>query len=110
MEGVSVLGPIIGRSPYRELAFSDQVQYRSVDDGRYHLILDGLRWSFEIFDTESDPLEQHDLVTTEPDRAMEFEARLKDWLGDTGQWEHFDMTLRAGEKQEDELRALGYLE
>lgn len=110
MEGVSLLGPIMGRSPYREFAFSDQVQYRSVDDGRYHLILDGLRWSFEIFDTQSDPLEQHDLVRTEPDRAVEFEARLRDWLVDTGQWEHFDMTLRAGEKQEDELRALGYLE
>jgi len=28
----------------------------------------------------------------------------------TGQWEHFDMTLRAAREHEDQLRALGYLE
>ncbi len=110
MEGISLLGPLTGQTPYRDFAFSDQVHYRSVDDGRHHLILDGLRWKYELFDTASDPLEQHDLVTTDPGRAMEFEARLKKWLTDTGQWKHFDMTLRAAEQQKDQLRALGYLE
>lgn len=110
MEGLSLLGPIAGTRPFRDFAFSDQVGYRSVDDGRFHLILDGLQWSFALYDIRSDPLEQHDLVRTERDRAEDLEARLKTWLENTGQWEHFDMTLRAAEEQHDQLRALGYLE
>jgi len=110
MEGISLLGPIAGVDAFRDFAFSDQVGYRSIDDGRFHLILDGLRWRYALYDTDSDPFEQHDLVDIEPDLARDFEARLKVWLENTGQWEHFDMTLRAAEKQQDQLRALGYLE
>jgi len=106
----STCGRSLRARPPRNLAFSDQERYRSVDDGRYHLVLDGMEWSFTLFDARSDPLEQHDILETEPDRAARFEHALTRWLDDTGQWEHFDMTLRAAKEHEDQLRALGYLE
>jgi len=110
MEGVNLRPLLEGATPPRDLAFSDQERYRSVDDGNYHLILDGMEWSFSLFETRSDPLEQHNLYTTDPDRATRFEGALTKWLEDSGQWDHFDMTLRAAKEHEDQLRALGYLE
>ncbi len=110
MDGVSLLRPLLGKAPFRGVAFSDQVGYRSVDDGHYQLILDGLEWSFALYDTAADPLEQHDLVDVEPDRAVALEVRLEQWMKETGQWKHFDMTLRAAQQHEEQLRALGYLD
>jgi len=110
MDGISLLDPIAGRTSFAEFAFSDQVQYRSVDDGRWQLILDGFEWSFTLFDTAADPLESTNLVDIEAARAAALGRRLEQWLHDTGQWDHFDMTLRAAKRHEDQLRALGYLE
>lgn len=110
MEGVSLLPPIFGVTSSSTIAHSDQERYRSVDDGRYHLILDGLKWHFELFDTEVDPLEQRDLLAAEPEVGQTLQIELESWLNDSGQWEHFEMTLRAAKQHEDQLRALGYLE
>ena len=58
-EGVSLRPLIEGRGKDKRYAFADQGQYRSVDDGRYHLILDGATNTLQLFDLAADPLEQH---------------------------------------------------
>ncbi len=110
MEGTSLMPMIEGADASRGFAFSDQSKYRSVDDGRFHLILDGLDSSVTLYDTHADPLELENLYTGGHPRFKPLVSALDDWLNKTGQRVRFDLALAAAKAQEDQLRALGYLE
>ena len=110
MEGISLRPVLEGGTSATTIAFSDQERYRSSDNGRFHLVFDGLGWEFTLFDTHADPFEQRNLLETHSREAKCLEDALNHWLVETGQWEHFDITLRAAEAQHEQLRALGYLE
>jgi arylsulfatase len=109
LEGASLLPLLEEREPSRRYAFSDQREYRSADDGRFHLILDGEDSTKTLFDLRSDPLEQHDLYSVDHPEVNRLSDALNRWLHDTDQWDRFDEALAAGRAKEEELRALGYL-
>ena len=109
-EGTSLLPLLEGREPERVFAFADQREYRSADDGRFHLILNGESGAATLFDLRSDPGEQHDLFRTDHPEALRLSEALNGWLTDTGQLMRFDEELAAARAKEEELRALGYLE
>jgi arylsulfatase len=110
LEGTSLLPLLEGREPSRKFAFSDQREYRSADDGRFHLILNGEDGKVTLFDLRSDPLEQHDLFRTDHPEVERLSDALNGWLTETGQLMRFDEELAAARAKEEELRALGYLE
>jgi len=110
LEGTSLLPLLEGREPSRKFAFSDQREYRSADDGRFHLILDGEDGKVTLFDLCADPGEQSDLFRTDHPEARRLSDALNGWLTDTGQLMRFDEELAAAKAKEEELRALGYLE
>ena len=110
MEGVSLRPLIDGSGGSRPYAFADQSKYRGVDDGRFHLILDGVENTYELYDTHTDPLEQENLASRDESQTERLAGELNDWLRATGQWVRFDHALAAGKAQEEQLRALGYLE
>jgi arylsulfatase len=109
-EGASLLPVLAGGKPSREFAFADQREYRSADDGRFHLVFNGEDGTATLFDLRSDPGEQRDLFSTDHPEARRLSDALNGWLTDTGQLMHFDEELAAARAKEEELRALGYLE
>jgi arylsulfatase A-like enzyme len=109
-EGTSLLPVLEGNEPLRDFAFADQREYRSADDGRFHLVFNGEDGTATLFDLRSDPGEQSDLFSTDHPEARRLSDALNGWLTDTGQLMHFDKELAAARAKEEELRALGYLE
>ena len=109
-EGTSLLPVLEGREPEQIFAFADQIEYRSADDGRFHLIFNGEDGTATLFDLRSDPGEQRDLFSTDHPEAKRLSDALNGWLTDTGQLMRFDEELAAARAKEEELRALGYLE
>lgn len=91
-------------------AFSDQGKYRGADDGRFHLILDGVDRTFTLFDMVDDPGELQDLYATDHPDGARLSAELGDWLQRSGQWLRLEQALEAAAEKEEMLRALGYLE
>jgi arylsulfatase A-like enzyme len=110
LEGVSLRPLIEDREPTQIFAFADSGKYRAVDDGRWHLILDGVESSATFYDLRNDPLEQADLFAGGRPEVEKLSAALNRWLQDTGQWIRFDEALAVGKAKEEELRALGYLQ
>jgi arylsulfatase len=110
MEGVSLRSVVDGEGPGRTHAFADQVEYRSADDGRFHLVFNGLESTYALYDVRRDPLEQTDLFASHSDEARGLNLALETWLKETGQWDHFDLALVTAKAKEDQLRALGYLQ
>jgi arylsulfatase len=110
MEGTSLRPLMEGAEASRSFAYSDQSKYRGVDDGRFHLILDGLDSSVTLYDTHTDPLELENLYSGGHPRFTPLATALDDWLDETGQRVRFDLALAAAKAQEEQLRALGYLE
>ncbi|MDH3813441.1 MAG: sulfatase [Acidobacteriota bacterium] len=110
LEGTSLLPVLEGDGPSREFAFADQRAYRSADDGRFQLILNGENGVVTLYDLISDPLEQHDLFRSDHPELARLSDALNMWLTDTGQLMRFDEEIAAAKKKEEELRALGYLE
>jgi arylsulfatase A-like enzyme len=109
-EGTSLLPVLEGREPEKLFAFADQLEYRSADDGRFHLIFNGENETATLFDLRSDPGEQLDLFKPDHPEAIRLSEALNGWLADTGQLMRFDEELAAARAKEEELRALGYLE
>jgi arylsulfatase A-like enzyme len=109
-EGTSLLPVLEGREPEKLFAFADQLEYRSADDGRFHLIFNGENETATLFDLRSDPGEQLDLFRPDHPEAIRLSEALNGWLADTGQLMRFDEELAAARAKEEELRALGYLE
>jgi arylsulfatase A-like enzyme len=110
LEGTSLLPLFEGKEPSREFAFADQREYRSADDGRFHLVFNGNDGTATLFDLTSDPGEQFDLFRPDHPEALRLSEALNGWLTDTGQLLRFDEELAAARAKEEELRALGYLE
>jgi len=109
-KGTSLLPFIDERSTEIRYAFSNQSRYRSVDDGRFHLILDGVEGTFTLFDGLTDEVEQIDVFSESHPAVQSLALELDQWLDRTGQRVRFDLALAAAKAQEDQLRALGYLE
>ena len=109
-EGVSLLPVLEGREPAKVFAFADQREYRSADDGRFQLILNGDDGTATLFDLSADPGEQLDLFRPGDPEALRLSEALNGWLTDTDQLIRFDEQLAAARAKEEELRALGYLE
>jgi len=109
-EGTSLLAVLEGQEPERHFAFADQLEYRSADDGRFHLILNGEEGTATLFNLCEDPGEQLDLFRPDHPEAERLSEALNGWLADTGQLLRFEEELAAARAKEAELRALGYLE
>jgi len=109
-EGRSLLPLLDAPGGPAGFAFSDQTKYRGIDDGRFHLILDGLESTLTLYDTHLDPLEATDLFAGGHPRLDILTTELDTWLERTGQKAHFEAVLEASRVQEEQLRALGYLE
>jgi len=109
LEGVSLRSLFEGDEPLREYAYADQGKYRSVDDGRWHLILDGAESTATLFDLRTDPLEQRDLYSSNHNELNRLSEELNLWLDVTGQSLSFDEAVAANMAKVEELRALGYL-
>ncbi len=107
----SSLRPLIdGSQPSEPFAFAYQGRYRAAADARHHLILDGAEHSTTLYDVVSDPSEQHDLYAPGHPAVEALSAALNRWMEATGQLARFGEDLAAAQAQEDQLRALGYLE
>jgi arylsulfatase A-like enzyme len=109
-EGVSLVGVIGGEPPQRQYAYCDQSRFRSTDDGRWQLILNGEASTATLFNLPSDPLAQRDLFSGSHPEVERLSSALNLWLEETGQMLNFDAALAASKAKEEELRALGYLQ
>ena len=109
-EGRSLRSLIEGREESTLYAFSKQTEYRSADDGRFHLILDAKKDHFTLFDVRIDPLEQHDLYDPSHPGLGPLSAALDGWLEQTSTRMRLRDSIAADRAKEEELRALGYLE
>jgi len=110
LEGTSLRPLIEGRENRIQFAFAKQTQYRSSDDGRFHLILDSDKREFTLFDIKSDPLEQHDLWDKTHPEFGSLKSALDGWLEQTSKEMRLQESIAADRAKEEELRALGYLE
>ncbi len=109
-EGRSLRPLIEGRKLPTRHAFAKQTQYRSSDDGRFHLILDSDNDVFTLFDIRNDPLEQHDLYDPSHLEFRPLSDALFGWLEQTSQLQRLIESTAADRAKEEELRALGYLQ
>ena len=101
---------IEGRDESTLFAFAKQTEYRSVDDGRFHLILDVDKDHFTLFDLRIDPLEQDDLYDPSNLELGSLKTALDGWLEMTSRRLSLRQSLAADKAKEEELRALGYIE
>jgi arylsulfatase A-like enzyme len=92
------------------VAFSNQGKWRSIDDGKHKLLLDAKIVEPQLFDLHADPLEHRDLYGPEHPAALDLEPRLIRWLELTEGGVGGAKALDAGQKTEERLRALGYLQ
>ena len=110
-EGTSLKSLLEGRGPAAErFAFADGGRWKSVDDGRFHLIFDVVEDRAVLFDMWEDPLEQHDLFAADTPALEALVSNLDDWLKKTHQLVRLEETVAEAKAKEEELRALGYLE
>lgn len=109
-EGVSLVGAMRGEPSIQQYAYSDQSRYRSTDDGRWQLILNGEASTATLFNLRSDPLAKKDLFSGSHPEVERLSDALNLWLEETGQMLNFDAALAASKAKEEELRALGYLQ
>ncbi len=110
LEGTSLRSLLEHQKAANTFAFSDQGKYRSCDDGKLHLILDGVNSTAQLFDVRNDPLETTDISTSTDFAAEILGSVLYRWLRRTGQSIRFDEALALSKAKEEELRALGYLQ
>jgi len=89
-EGTSLLPLLEGKEPEQIFAFADQLELRSADDGRFHLIFNVEDGTATLFDLSSDPGELFDLFQSDHPEAMRLSDALDGWLTDTGQSMRFD--------------------
>jgi arylsulfatase len=110
LEGKSLRSLIEGREESTLFAFAKQTEYRSADDGRFHLILDAKKDHFTLFDLRIDPLEQEDLYDPSHPELGSLKAALDGWLEMTGRRLSLRQSIAVDKAKEEELRALGYIQ
>lgn len=110
LEGSSLRPLIDEHDGIERQAFAEAGRYRSVDDGRFHLIVDFKARTSSLFDLRADELEQSDLFHESHPEVGPLTTSLNSWLSATGQRFRIDETMAAAKAKEDELRALGYLQ
>jgi arylsulfatase len=110
LEGRSLRSRIEGVETQTRYAFAAQTEYRSSDDGRFHLILDLNENQSKLFDLSSDPLEQNDLFDPSHPELGPLRTALEAWLERTSRAKRLLESLAAARAKEGELRALGYIE
>jgi len=107
----SSLRPLIEKTEDgRGYAFSDQGRWRSADDGRSKLILDGLSLEYDLYDLINDPQELVASSDRDSPRARELDRQIEEWLRLTLGGSDLEESLAMAKKKHDELRALGYLQ
>jgi arylsulfatase A-like enzyme len=106
------LRPLVEGRPQRPpwVAFSGQGKWRSADDGRYKVIMDGVTLDEQLFDLRADPQEHHDLWAAHLREASVLDRRLREWLQETLRGFGRKRALEAARSKEEQLRALGYLQ
>lgn len=107
-EGKSLRPLIEGREQPTLYAFAEQTEYRSSDDGRFHLIFNADKNLFTLFDVGTDPLEQHNLYDPSHPELEPLRTALDGWFGSQGR--PLRDSVAADRAKEEELRALGYLQ
>jgi arylsulfatase len=110
LEGKSLRPLIEGREESTLFAFAKQTEYRSADDGRFHLILDAKKDHFTLFDLRIDPLEQDDLYDPSHPKLGSLKTALDGWLEMTDRRLTLLQSIAADKVKEEELRALGYIQ
>lgn len=76
LQGVSLRPGFSGQPLARQRPiFWEHEGNRAVRDGRWKLVAKGPRAPWELYDMEADRTEQHDLATTEPERAQAMAAQ-----------------------------------
>jgi arylsulfatase len=109
-EGKSLRPVIEGQDVSSLYAFSKQTEFRSSDNGQFHLILDTDNDRFTLFDIGKDPLEQSDLFDPVHPEFGPLKSALDGWLERTSKRMRLSESITADRAKEEELRALGYLE
>jgi len=109
LEGTSLLPRIHNDLNDQRFSFADYGRYRSVDDGRFKLVYDGISAKATLYDLRTDPGEQEDLYRPDHPEAQRLGHALNEWLRSSGQWQHFEQALEAAQENQEQLRALGYV-
>ncbi len=114
-EGVSLRPLIEHGRPLHPTTESLQYTLRSTTDGRAKLIFDSSRLPgalgrFALYDLLTDPTEQADRLTADPDTYRRLRARLEARLKKTEEDLSAAATLDAAQESERRLKALGYLQ
>lgn len=88
-------------------SYSTMGVYRSINDDRYKVILNLLDNSYQMFDLDTDPQEQTNILFENRHKFRRLRDQLLEWSrireGDA------DERIKAAEEIEKELRSLGYL-
>jgi arylsulfatase A-like enzyme len=82
-------------------------ELRAVIEGNTKLILDLESERFELYELASDPGEQRDLADSEPERAAELVATLREWMARVAP-ESAGTERELSPEERERLRALGY--
>jgi arylsulfatase A-like enzyme len=108
--GRSLRGVIEADDSEQRIVFSDQGRWRSADDGRFKLLLDGVKRETELFDLRADPLELASVLEARPEVGSLLWRELERWLVRTEGGVGNQAALDAAKETEERLRALGYLQ
>lgn len=106
LDGQSVRSILEGERVEPDLAFSAQVQHRSVTDGRFKLIFDLDSSETSFYDLQADPGEQTYAVDAFPKDYIRLEKALREHLSKT----ELTRTRHQQRRMQKKLRALGYLQ
>ncbi len=108
LNGASLRPLIAGESEEHRLAFASQGGFRSVSDGEYKLIYDGLTGRGQLYALDQDPGEERDICDQESSVCSQLEDELRRW--DKRNKTDHHKTLAAARAKMEELKELGYLE
>jgi len=119
-QGVSLLPLMEGTAEEDRPSFSEALIYygekKSVDDGRYRLIVSPNSNSEELYDLAADPGARHDLAREHPDIVLRLKETLRDHLREQQEFQESLETSGDGgdavldNRMKSRLRSLGYLQ